>query len=62
VAESRDQAAATGFLSLAPFEARTINTVTLYTDMPDTGHQLAGVPARVFAPVTEWPPPPPTGK
>lgn len=27
-----------GFLSLAPYEARVINTVTLYTDMPDAGH------------------------
>lgn len=27
-----------GFLSLAPFEPRTVNTVTLYTDMPDAGH------------------------
>jgi hypothetical protein len=29
-----------GFLSLAPFEARTIHTVTLYTDMPTSGWQV----------------------
>lgn len=29
-----------GMLSLAPFEARTINTVTLYTDMPESGWQV----------------------
>src|SRR5437868_9683335 len=26
-----------GFLSLAPFEARTVHTITLYTDMPTSG-------------------------
>jgi hypothetical protein len=29
-----------GFLSLAPYEARNITTVTLYTDLPTTGWQV----------------------